>query len=200
VRLALLLAAACLGLTGCATIKGWFAPSDLPARAEQPDEALLWGAPPLAPSTPPARAEQPDEALRRTVRPQAPAAPRTAPPRPPAPAPPRPPAPVPAAPPPALDVPPPALDVPPPVLSPVLSAVDEQRLRAETQQRIDGTEQRLRQIDPAKLASAQLDSLQTVQSFLDKAREAVQAQDIQRAYTLADKAYLLADELSRHPR
>ena len=176
-RLALLLAAACLGLTGCATIKGWFAPSDLPARAEQPDEAL-----------------------RRTVRPQAPAAPRTAPPRPPAPAPPRPPAPVPAAPPPALDVPPPALDVPPPVLSPVLSAVDEQRLRAETQQRIDGTEQRLRQIDPAKLASAQLDSLRTVQSFLDKAREAVQAQDIQRAYTLADKAYLLADELSRHPR
>ena len=196
-RLALLLAAACLGLTGCATIKGWFAPSDLPARAEQPDEALLWGAPPLAPATPPARAEQPDEALRRTERPQAP---RTAPPRPPAPAPPRPPAPVPAAPPPALDVPPPALDVPPPVLSPVLSAVDEQRLRAETQQRIDGTEQRLRQIDPAKLASAQLDSLRTVQSFLDKAREAVQAQDIQRAYTLADKAYLLADELSRHPR
>jgi hypothetical protein len=82
----------------------------------------------------------------------------------------------------------------------VLSAVDEQRLRAETQQRIDGTEQRLRQIDPAKLASAQLDSLRTVQSFLDKAREAVQAQDIQRAYTLADKAYLLADELSRRPR
>ena len=189
-RLTLLLAAACLGLTGCATIKSWFAPSDPPARAEQPDESLRWGAPPLVPSDPPARAEQPDEALRRTVRPQAPAAPRTAPP---APARPRPPAPVPAP-------PPPALDVPPPVLSPVLSAVDEQRLRAETQQRIDGTEQRLRQIDPAKLASAQLDSLRTVQSFLDKAREAVQAQDIQRAYTLADKAYLLADELSRHPR
>ena len=168
-RLALLLAAACLSLTGCATIKSWFVPSD-----------------------PPARAEQPDEALRRTVRPQAPVAPRTAPPHPPAPAPPRPPALVPA--------PPPALDVPPPVLSPVLSAVDEQRLRAETQQRIDGTEQRLRQIDPAKLASGEQDSLRTVQSFLDKAREAVQAQDIQRAYTLADKAYLLADELTRRSR
>ena len=189
-RLTLLLAAACLSLTGCATIKSWFAPSDPPARVEQPDESLRWGAPALAPSTPPARVEQPDEALRRTVRPPASAAPRTAPPAPPRP---RPPAPVPAP-------PPPALDVPPPVLSPVLSAVDEQRLRAETQQRIDGTEQRLRQIDPAKLASAQLDSLRTVQSFLDKAREAVQAQDIQRAYTLADKAYLLADELSRHPR
>jgi hypothetical protein len=150
VRLALLLAAACLGLTGCATIKTWFAPSP-----------------------PPARAEQPDESARRGARPPAPAAPRTA---------------------------PPAPDVSPPVLSPVLSAVDEQKLRAETQQRIDGAEQRLRQIDPAKLASAQQDSLRTVQSFLDKAREAVQAQDIQRAYTLADKAYLLADELTRHPR
>jgi hypothetical protein len=167
VRLALLLAAACLGLTGCATIKSWFAFLD-----------------------PPARAEQPDESLRRTMRPQAPSAPRTAPP---AHSAPRPPAPVPA-------LPLPAPDVPPPVLSPVLSAVDEQRLRAETQRRIDGAEQRLGQIDPVKLDSGQQDSLWTVQSFLDKAREAVQAQDIQRAYTLADKAYLLADELSQRPR
>jgi len=36
-----------------------------------------------------------------------------------------------------------------------------------------------------------------VQSFLEKAREALQAQDIQRAFTLADKAYLLADELTK---
>lgn len=165
-RLALLLAAACLGLTGCATIQGWFAPS-----------------------TPPARAEQPDESARPVARPPAPAAPRAAPP---APGAPRPPAPGPGA-------PTPAPDVSPPVLSPVLSAVDEQKLRAETQQRIDGVEQRLRQIDPAKLASGQQDSLRTVRSFLDKAREAVQAQDIQRAYTLADKAFLLADELIRRP-
>ena len=166
-RLALLLVVACLSVTGCATIKSWFAPL-----------------------TPPARAEQPDESARRGARPPAPAAPRTAPP---APGAPRPPAPRPG-------VPTPAPDASPPVLSPVLSAVDEQRLRVETQQRIDGAEQRLRQIDPAKLASAQQDSLRTVQSFLDKAREAVQAQDIQRAYTLADKAFLLADELTRHPR
>jgi len=202
VRLALLLAAACLGLTGCATIQSWFAPS-----------------------APPAQAEQPDESARREARPPAPAAPRAAPP---APVAPRPPTPGPAPPPPAPDVSPPVLspvpraappapvaprppapgpsaptpapDVSPPVLSPVLSAVDEQRLRAETQQRVDGTEQRLRQIDPAKLTAGQQDSLRTVKSFLDKAREAVQTQDIQRAYTLADKAFLLADELTRRPR
>jgi len=54
-----------------------------------------------------------------------------------------------------------------------------------------------RQIDPARLASGERDSLQTVQSFLDKASEALQSQDIQRAFTLADKAYLLAEELTR---
>jgi hypothetical protein len=86
------------------------------------------------------------------------------------------------------------------VLSPVLSAVDEQKLRADAQWRIDGAQQRLRQIDPAKLASSQQDSLQTVQSFLDKAREALLAQDVQRAFTLADKAFLLADELAKRPR
>lgn len=161
-RLALLVVAACLGLTGCATIKSW-----------------------LAPSTPAAGAEQPEERARRAEPPPAASPPRAAPPRPgtPAPAPP----PVPA-------------DTPPPVLSPVLSAVDEQKLRAEAQQRIDGAEQRLRQIDQAKLASSQQDSLRTVQSFLDKAREALQAQDVQRAFTLADKAFLLANELANRPR
>jgi hypothetical protein len=173
VRLALLFAAACLSMTGCATIKSWFSPA-----------------------VPVVQAEQPDEPPQLTTRPPAPVAPRTAPP---APAAPR--APAPAVPrPPAPAAPPPAPDTPPPVLSPVLSAVDEQRMRAETQQRIEGVELRLRQIDPAKLGSGQQDSLRTVQSFLDKAREAVQAQDIQRAYTLADKALLLADELTRHPR
>jgi hypothetical protein len=116
------------------------------------------------------------------------------------PAPPEPRRPLPSAPRPPAPPPPPQRVTPepaPPVLSPVLSAVDEQKLRADTQQRIDRTTQRLRQIDPTKLASADQDSLQTVQSFLEKAREALQAQDIQRAFTLADKAYLLADELTK---
>ena len=161
-RLALLLVAACLSLTGCATIKSWFAPS-----------------------TPPAVAEQPEERSRRAAPPPVSSPPRAVPPRPGTPGPASPPVPA---------------DAPPPVLSPVLSAVDEQRLRAEAQQRIDGAEQRLRQIDQAKLASSQQDSLQTVQSFLDKAREALQTQDVQRAFTLADKAYVLADELAKRPR
>jgi len=161
VRLALLIVAACMGLTGCATVKSWFAPSTAPAGAEEPEERARRAAPP--PASGPQRAAPP------VLGPLPPGAPAPA-------------------------------DTPPPVLSPVLSAVDEQRLRAEAQQRIDGAEQRLRQIDPAKLASSQQDSLRTVQSFLDKAREALQTPDVQRAFTLADKAYLLADELASRPR
>jgi hypothetical protein len=198
VRLWLLLVTACLGLTGCATIKGWFAPETPPARAEQPDESSRREARPPAPVAPRAAPPEPAPPRPATPAPVAPRAAPSAPAPPPAPAPPRPATPAPS--PPAPVAPPAPADVPPPVLSPVLSAADEQKLRGQTQQRIDGVEQRLRQIDPAKLASGQQDSLQTVQSFLGKAREALQAQDVQRAFTLADKAYLLADELTTGPR
>ena len=182
-RLLPLLLAACLGLTGCATIEGWFSPSSpeaakatpaapVPVVEAPPAEELALPAPATEPVAPP-RAVPPAPEPRRPL-----------------PSAPRPPSPPPA---PQRVTPEPA----PPVLSPVLSAVDEQKLRADTQQRIDRTAQRLRQIDPTKLASADQDSLQTVQSFLEKAREALQAQDIQRAFTLADKAYLLADELTK---
>ena len=181
-RIALLLVVALLGLTGCATIKGWFEPAPAPAQAAQPPARAAQ--PPAGAEQPPARAEQPGDTAPRAATPSPSPAPRVTPP-----AAPRPTAPA-SAPPAAA----------PPVLSPVLSAADEQRLRADTQQRLDGAEQRLRQIDPSKLASAQQDSLLTVQSFIDKAREALQAKDIQRAFTLADKAYVLADELTKRPR
>jgi outer membrane biosynthesis protein TonB len=187
-RLALLLFAACLGLAGCATIKDWFG-------SAPPDD------PPAAPAVmvaPAVQPEQPEEPALRQTSPAPVSPPRAVPPAPEPRRPSPPPAPRPAAPtPPAPPAPRVTPDPPPPVLSPVLSAVDEQKLRADTQQRIDRAAQRLRQIDPAKLASGEQDSLQTVQSFIDKAREALQAQDIQRAFTLADKAYLLADELSK---
>jgi len=74
---------------------------------------------------------------------------------------------------------------------------DEQRMRREAQKRIDGTERLVRQIEQKKLAGQQQQNFETIQSFLAKAKEALSARDLQRAFTLADKAYLLADELSR---
>ena len=108
----------------------------------------------------------------------------------PPPAPPPRPIPVPRA------VPPPPL----PVLSPQGSSEDEQRVRRQAQDRIDGTERLVRRIDETKLAEDQAQNFVTIQSFLVKAREALSARDVQRAFTLADKAYLLADELSRTAR
>lgn len=70
-------------------------------------------------------------------------------------------------------------------------------MRRDAQSRIEGTERLVRQIDQKKLVGEQQQNLLTIQSFLTKAKEALSAQDLQRAFTLADKAYLLANELSR---
>jgi hypothetical protein len=74
---------------------------------------------------------------------------------------------------------------------------DEQRMRRDAQTRIEGTERLIKDIDRTKLVEQQEESYQTIQSFLSKAKEALSARDLQRAYTLADKAYLLASELAR---
>ncbi len=58
----------------------------------------------------------------------------------------------------------------------------------------------MRQIERRRLAEDQHQSFLTIQSFLVKAREALTERDVQRAMTLADKAYLLADELARAVR
>ena len=55
----------------------------------------------------------------------------------------------------------------------------------------------MRQIDQRRLAEDQHQNLLTVQSFLVKAKEALTEKDVQRALTLAHKAYLLADQLAR---
>ena len=188
-RIALLLLAACLSLGGCATIKGWFVSTPEQVPAEPAALAI-----PVPPTEAP---EEPTPAPAAPVSPPRAVPPAPEPSRPRAPVPPRPASAAPAPPAPAAPRVTPDPAPQPPVLSPVLSAVDEQKLRADTQSRIDGVARRLRQIDPTKLASAEQENLQTVQSFLDKAREALQAQDVQRAFILADKAYLLADELTK---
>ncbi len=89
---------------------------------------------------------------------------------------------------------------PPPLLSPQVSAAEEQRMKTDAERRIEGTERLVRQIDPTRLVGEQQENYLTIQSFLVKAKEALTARDVQRAFTLADKAYLLASELSRAGR
>jgi len=170
----LLLAAATLG--GCAGASDFLvpAPSMAPPRAATAGE-----------EDPAAR---PAPVVREPV--PGPAPPRTAPP-------------APLATPPAPPAPPPrsaAIPREPPVLAPQASAEEEQRLKAQAERRIEGTEKLVQRIDPARLPREQQENYRTIQSFLVKAREALSTRDVQRAFTLADKAYLLADEMSKAPR
>jgi hypothetical protein len=177
-----LLAAAMLG--GCASVGDFLvpAPSMAPPRAATAGEED-----PAARPAPAVREPAPGPAPPRP----APAAPLATPP---APTPPTPPAP--AQPPPRSA----AIPREPPVLAPQASAEEEQRLKAQAERRIEGTEKLVQRIDPARLPREQQDNYRTIQSFLVKAREALSTRDVQRAFTLADKAYLLADEMSKAPR
>lgn len=108
-------------------------------------------------------------------------------------------------PPPAPAPPPPRTaaiprETPAPVLAPQASAEEEQRIKNQAERRIEGTERLVQKIDPSRLAREQQENYLTIQSFLTKAREALSSRDVQRAFTLADKAFLLADELSKVPR
>jgi hypothetical protein len=169
-----LLAAAMLG--GCASASDFLvpAPSMAPPRAATAGE------------------EDPAARPAPAVREPGPAPPRPAPPAPLA----TPPTPTPPAPPPR------SASIPrePPVLAPQASAEEEQRLKAQAERRIEGTEKLVQRIDPARLPREQQENYRTIQSFLVKAREALSTRDVQRAFTLADKAYLLADEMSKAPR
>ncbi|MBI2526604.1 MAG: hypothetical protein HYY95_07855 [Candidatus Rokubacteria bacterium] len=81
-----------------------------------------------------------------------------------------------------------------------MSGEEEIRLSREARSRIEATEKAVSQLDQAKLGQGQRETLDTIQDFLAKAREAMAARDVQRAFTLADKAQALAKDLSRSAR
>jgi len=179
--------AAALG--GCASVSDLFLPApampspraatvdEEPATAPRPAPASREPAPgPAKPVPPPPTAREPQSP---TPPPAAPAAP---------------------VPPPRTAAIPREPNVPPPVLAPQASAEEEQRIKSQAERRIEGTERIVQKIDPSRLVREQRENYLTIQSFLSKAKEALSARDVQRAFTLADKAYLLADELSKAPR
>jgi outer membrane biosynthesis protein TonB len=182
----LLLVAAALG--GCAGLGDLLAPAPIMG----PSRTAAAGSEEL-----PAATAQPAPAVKEPV-------PAPAPPRPTTPAPLATPPTAPTSPPPAAPAPPAprtaAIPREPPVLAPQASAEEEQRLKTQAERRIEGTEKLVQRIDPARLPREQQENYRTIQSFLVKAREALSSRDVQRAFTLADKAYFLADEMSKAPR
>jgi hypothetical protein len=179
-----------LGLGGCATVGrvGLPAPSPPPVRAAEvaaPPPASASVTPPPAPLSPQPELPPP---------PPAPPAPTLVKPPPTAMTPAAPSSP--AAPSPPAAAGPAAPPAPPPrILGQQVSSEDEKRIQGDAQRRIDRTERLVKQIDQRRLIGDQHQNLLTVQSFLVKAREALSEKDVQRALTLADKAFLLAAEL-----
>ena len=177
-----------VALGGCASMNDLMVPAPVgppPRPAVVEEEPAPSPAKPAPVAREPAPAPTPAKPAAPSTKEQAPASP----------------APSPTAPqPPRTAAIPPSTPTPAPVLAPQASAEEENRIKFQAERRIEGTERLVQRIDPARLAREQQENYLTIQSFLSKAREALSARDVQRAFTLADKAYLLADELSKTPR
>jgi len=70
-------------------------------------------------------------------------------------------------------------------------------LKRTTSSRIQQAEQFIGQLEGKNLSNEQQERLMTVRSLLGNAKEALAAQDLNKASNLADKARLLAEELSQ---
>jgi hypothetical protein len=169
-----------LSLSGCASLKEFFSPG---------------------PAAPPLRSEP--TPAEPSVHPAAstPAVPTMAAPAPPAPPPPQRPASPGGSPFRTVPAPPePSPSPPPPVLSPQVSNEEDARLRGDAQNRMTGTETLMRQVDSKKLGGQQQENFRIIESLLASAKDALYARDTQRARTLAEKAFLLAEDLVRSLR
>ncbi|HEY7203405.1 MAG TPA: hypothetical protein VIA61_03880 [Methylomirabilota bacterium] len=175
-----------LPLGGCVSATDLLVPAP---SAAPPRSAVVVGEEPPPRTAPPDLVKEPVAPPPKVVSPPVPA-----------PAAPPPPPPAPPPPPPRTAAIPKEPSTPPPVLAPQASLEEEQRMKTQAERRIESTEKLVQRIDPSRLAREQQENYLTIHSFLSKAREALSTRDVQRAFTLADKAYLLADELSKAPR
>jgi hypothetical protein len=92
-----------------------------------------------------------------------------------------------------------AIPTPPPpsLLSPEVGHKEEVRLKNDAKTRIERAEKIVQQIDLKKLAREQQEILSSTRSFISKAKKALANKDYLRALNLADKAQILAEELSK---
>ncbi len=81
-------------------------------------------------------------------------------------------------------------------MSPQVSKSDEERLRRESQARIQQTEQTLGAIDQQRLSKDDRETQATIRDFVGKAKEALASNDLLRAASLSEKAQILANDLA----
>lgn len=81
-------------------------------------------------------------------------------------------------------------------LSPQVGRAEEKQLKQEAEAKIEDAENVVKHINRKTLATDQQEILSTIQNFLSKAKKALTIKDFSRAYNLANKALILAQELS----
>ena len=67
--------------------------------------------------------------------------------------------------------------------------------RQSTTQLLAATDANLKQISSRPMNSSQQDSISQIRKYMEQAKAAEQAEDVERAYNLASKALLLSNDL-----
>jgi hypothetical protein len=83
-------------------------------------------------------------------------------------------------------------------LTPGMSKEQATSQRQSTTQLLAATDNNLKQISARQLNSSQRDSVSQIRKYMEQAKAAEQAGDVERAHNLASKALLLSDDLAKH--
>lgn len=83
-------------------------------------------------------------------------------------------------------------------LAPGVSDEQASRQRQSTTQLLAATDTKLKQISARQLSPSQQESVSQIRKYMEQAKAAEAAGDVQRAQNLASKALLLSDDLVKH--
>ncbi len=83
-------------------------------------------------------------------------------------------------------------------LAPTISAEQASSQRQSTTQLLAATDDNLKQIASRQLNPTQEDSVSQIRKYMEQAKTAEAAGDVERAHNLASKALLLSDDLVKH--
>ena len=83
-------------------------------------------------------------------------------------------------------------------LAPGMSAEQASSQRQSTTQLLATTDSNLKQISTRQLGQTQQDSVSQIRKYMEQAKAAEAAGDVERAHNLASKALLLSDDLVKH--
>ncbi len=83
-------------------------------------------------------------------------------------------------------------------LAPGVSNEQASRQRQSTTQLLATTDTNLKQLASRQLSTAQQDSISQIRKYMEQAKAAEDAGDVQRAQNLASKALMLSDDLVKH--